>query len=380
MMPPTHHLGPELLASGLTRFTLWAPSQRRVQIRFPKSDRSLAMSRDERGYHTVTTEAPAGTRYAFMLEDGRLRPDPASRSQPDGVHAPSMVVDRDRPRSGFINRPLSEHVIYELHVGTFTPEGTFEAIIPRLDDLRRLGITAIELMPIAQFPGSRNWGYDGVLPFAAQWSYGGIAGLRRLVDACHERGIACFLDVVYNHMGPEGNYLAEFGPYFTDRYKTPWGAALNFDGRDSDEVREYFIQSSLHWTVACGIDGLRVDAVHAIVDHTATPFIQELTERNHAAARVRDRTIHVIAESCDNDPRLVREPPAGIGMDGCWNDDFHHALRSAITGERRGYYAAYGEPGQIARCLQDRFVFTGQFSSGFGRRHGSPAGDVPHGR
>ncbi len=375
------HLGAIVQPDRSTRFTLWAPKHPRVRLFFPESGKRLEMDASADGYHTLATAAPNGTRYGFELGDGPLRPDPASRAQPDGVHAPSMVVEWPSPPEPFKNRPLEHHVIYELHVGTFTSEGTFDAIIPKLAHLRRVGVTAIELMPIAQFPGARNWGYDGVLPFAAQWSYGGVAGLRRLVDACHGHGLACFLDVVYNHTGPEGNYLAEFGPYFTDRYKTPWGAAINFDGRDSDHVREYFIQSALHWTRDCGIDGLRVDAVHAIIDHTAAPFIQDLTARVHRAASEQGRAVHVIAESCDNDPRLLRDPAVGgAGMDGCWNDDFHHAVRAALTGERRGYYASYGEPGQIASCVRERFVFTGQHAPAFGRRHGAPAPDIARGR
>lgn len=372
------HLGARILPDGSTKFTLWAPKHEKVHVVFPQSGKRQLMESAQDGYRTLTTSAAAGTRYFFELSEARLRPDPASRAQPDGVHEASMVVDWSTP-APFANRPLEEHVIYELHVGTFTPEGTFDAIVPRLETLRTLGVTAIELMPIAQFPGGRNWGYDGVLPFAAQSSYGGVDGLRRFVDACHAHGLACILDVVYNHMGPEGNYLSEFGPYFTDRYKTPWGAALNFDGRDSDHVREYFIQSALHWTRDCGIDGVRVDAVHAIIDHTATPFIQDLTSRVHEAAREQGRLVHVIAESCDNDPSLLRSREQhGVGIDGCWNDDFHHAVRAALTGERRGYYKAYGIPEQIATCVRDRFVFTGQYSESFGRRHGAPASDIPH--
>jgi len=381
MMPGAFQLGAVPVDEAATRFTVWAPHHERLRIRFPDDGRSEAMTPEQDGYHTSVTFAPVGTRYLFELSNGNLRPDPCSLGQPEGVHGPSIVLPRPRSVSGFRCAPLHEHVLYELHVGTFTQEGTFDAIIPRLDALAELGITAIELMPVAQFPGERNWGYDGVLPFAAQWSYGGLPGLLRLVDACHARGLAVILDVVYNHLGPEGNYLSEFGPYFTDRYKTPWGAALNFDGPQSDHVREYFIQSSLLWTRDCGIDGLRLDAVQAIVDRTARTFIEELAARNHDAAAASGRRVLLIAESNDNDPRLVRDRiRGGVGLDGCWNDDFHHAVRTALTGDRRGHFASYGEPSQIARAVRDRYVFTGQYARAFGRRHGAPADDVEHGR
>jgi len=366
-----------------TRFTLWAPRHERVGLRLSESGRVEPMIARPGGYHTLDTEASVGTLYQFELADGRLLPDPASLAQPQGVHGPSAVMSRPPSvaSGAFLNPSLAHHVLYELHVGTFTPEGTFDAIIPRLPALRALGITAIELMPVAQCPGERNWGYDGVGLSAVQWSYGGLPGLLRLVSACHAQGLAVILDVVYNHLGPEGNYLAELGPYFTDRYKTPWGSALNFDGPDSDQVREFFIQNSLFWTRDCGIDGLRLDAVHAIVDHTASTFIEELTARNHAAAEESGKRVLIIAESGDNNPALVRSRSAGgWGLDGCWNDDYHHAIRSALTGEKRGYYAAFGEPSLIAKTVRDRFAFTGEYSSGHRRRHGAPSRDIDHGR
>lgn len=364
-----------------TRFTVWAPFHTQLHVCFTETGRVEVLTAGADGYHSLVTHAPEGARYQYRFADGRQRPDPASRSQPDGVHGPSMVVAQASGtlRPGFQNPTLSHHVLYELHVGTFTRQGTFDAIIPRLPELRDLGVTAIELMPVAQFPGERNWGYDGVGLFAAQSSYGGIVGLRHLIDACHAHGLAVILDVVYNHLGPEGNYLAAFGPYFTDRYTTPWGAALNFDGRGSDHVREFFVQNALYWTRDCGIDGLRLDAVHAIVDHSASTFVEELTNRVHDAASEQGRRVLVIAESSDNDPRLVRERRSGgIGLDGCWNDDYHHAIRAAITGDRRGYYAPFGEPSQIAKAIRDRYVFAGEYSSGHGRRHGAPAHDVDH--
>ncbi|HMN40910.1 MAG TPA: malto-oligosyltrehalose trehalohydrolase [Phycisphaerales bacterium] len=386
MTPHLPPIGAFPLDARRTRFTLWAPLHERMGLRLAGADRPLPMAPDADGYHTLDADAPPGTRYQFEFADGRLRPDPASLAQPDGVHGPSQVVARPfgAPPAPFANPPLAQHVFYELHAGAFTPEGTFDAVIPRLGALRDLGVTAIELMPIGQFPGARNWGYDGVSLFAAHSAYGGLHGLLRLVSACHAQGMAIFLDAVYNHLGPEGNYLGEFGPYFTDRYKTPWGAALNFDGPGSDHVREFFIQNSLFWTRDCGLDGLRLDAVHAIVDHSASTFIEELAARNHAAAENAGRRILVIAESSDNDPKLVRPRTiGGLGLDGCWNDDYHHAIRAALTGDRRGYYKPFGVGGggaQIAKAINDRFVFAGEYSSGYGRRHGAPARDIDHAR
>lgn len=383
MNPPLPQVGAFPIDDRRTRFTLWVPMHERVGLRMIESGRVAPMAAHAGGYHSIVTEAPVGSLYQFDLGDGRLRPDPASLGQPQGVHGPSVVLSRPSPAGPgtFHNPSLAHHVLYELHVGTFTPEGTFDAIIPRVPSLRALGVTAIELMPVAQFPGERNWGYDGVGLSAVQWSYGGLPGLLRLVTACHANGLAVILDVVYNHLGPEGNYFAELGPYFTDRYKTPWGPALNFDGPDSDHVREFFIQNSLYWTRDCGIDGLRLDAVHAIVDHTARTFVEELTARNHAAAEERGRRVLIIAESGDNDPGLVRSRGAGgRGLDGCWNDDYHHAIRSALTGEKRGYYGPFGEPSLIGKAVRDRFAFTGEYSSGYRRRHGAPARDIDHGQ
>ncbi len=269
-------------------------------------------------------------------------------------------------------------MIYELHVGTFTEAGTFDATSERLTALRDLGITAVELMPVAECPGSRNWGYDGVYPYAAQSSYGGPEGLRRLVDRAHGVGLGVILDVVYNHLGPEGNYLAEFGPYFTDRYRTPWGQALNFDGPRSDEVRRYFIDNALYWVSECHVDGLRLDAVHSIFDFSAVHILAEIAAAVHALGETLGRRTLVIAESDLNDPRIVR-PPAqgGFGLDGQWSDDFHHAVHAALTGERGGYYADFGTVGAIAEALRERFVLRGGHSRFRRRRHGAPATDVP---
>jgi maltooligosyltrehalose trehalohydrolase len=267
--------------------------------------------------------------------------------------------------------PLRDYVIYELHVGTFTQAGTFDGAIHRLDDLVSLGVTAIELMPIAQFPGPRNWGYDGVYPYAPQSSYGGPDGLARLIDAAHGRGLAVVLDVVYNHLGPEGCYLDAFGPYFTDRYKTPWGRALNFDGPGSDEVRRYFIANALYWIEDFRIDALRLDAVHAIADASAFDFVEELAVAVQRTRERLGRDVHLIAESASNDARLITQRDnGGVGLDAQWNDDFHHALYAIVTGERDGYFGDYGDAEHVARAYADGFVYQGEYSAFRGRRHG----------
>ncbi len=257
--------------------------------------------------------------------------------------------------------PLRRYIFYELHVGTFTPEGTFDGVADQLDELAALGITAVELMPVAQFPGERNWGYDGVYPFAVQSSYGGPAGLKRLVDACHRKGLAVVLDVVYNHLGPEGNYLAEFGPYFSDLYRTPWGAPLNFDGPHSDEVRRFFIENALYWITEFHIDALRLDAVHAIRDFSARPFLEELGRTVHLKSSDLGRRVYLIAESALNDTRLIRPAElGGMGLDAQWNDDFHHALHAVVTGERQGYYGDFGKFEQLLKALREGFVYSGE--------------------
>lgn len=365
---------------GPTRFLVWAPEADAVLLRLGSPARDVAMVAGPGGYFAAETDAPAGTRYAYSLDDGPDRADPASRSQPDGPHGPSEVVSHCFPwtDAAFRAPPLDRLVIYELHVGTFTPEGTFDAVIPHLDGLRKLGVTAVELMPIAQFPGPRNWGYDGVLPFAAQGSYGGVDGLRRLIDAAHARGLAAVLDVVYNHLGPEGNHLAEFGPYFTGRYPTPWGPALNFGEAGSDEVRRYFIENALWWIDACHVDALRLDAVHAIIDPTPLPFIRELAGAVHRRARERGLSALVIAESAANDSRLITPAECGgLGADAQWNDDFHHALRTLVTGDRTGYYADFGALEHLHKAMTGGFVLTGGRSTVHGRRHGSPSRHLP---
>jgi maltooligosyltrehalose trehalohydrolase len=334
-----------------------------------------------RGYHeALVTDVEPGERYFFRLPQDKDRPDPASRLQPDGVHGPSQVVPREFAwrDEGWQGLPIEDYIIYELHVGLFTAAGTFEALMSQLDYLVELGITALELMPVAQFPGRRNWGYDSVLPFAVQNSYGGPEGLKKLVDACHRRGLAVILDVVYNHLGPEGNYFMDFAPYFTDRYQTPWGRALNFDGPNSDEVRNFFIQNALQWVGEFHVDALRVDAVHSIMDRSPITFIEQLGEAVKREAARLDRRIYLIAESADNNARLVCERErGGYGLDAQWNDDFHHCLRTLLTGELEGYYRDYGEFHQLLKAYREGFVYSGEYSKFRRRSHGSSSRDIP---
>ena len=329
----------------------------------------------------VVADVGHGDRYRVRLDGGEAIADPASSWQPDGVHGPSAVVDARRFRwtdDGWRGVELLDTVLYELHVGTFTPEGTLDAAAGQLDRLAALGVTTVELMPVNAFPGERNWGYDGVFPSAVQQSYGGPEALARFVDAAHAEGLAVVLDVVYNHLGPDGSVHARYGPYFTDAYRTPWGDGINVSQAGSDHVRRTFIESACRWVEDFHVDGLRLDAVQSIVDPTAPPFLEELTAAVHHAGQSAGRTVLVIAESSANDPALVR-PPAmgGIGCDAVWNDDVHHALRVALTGDRRGYYVDYDGVGDLAVALERRWVFSGRRSIYRGRRHGRAADDVP---
>ena len=378
-------LGATYLDDGRCQFLVWAPLAQSVALHVVSpADRAFPLSQIELDYHTAIVDGiEPGSRYFYRL-DGKLEhPDPASHFQPDGVHGPSQVTDTRFAWTddGWKGLPLPDYLIYELHVGTFTAGGTFDAIIPHLDRLQELGVTAVELMPVAQFPGNRNWGYDGVFPFAVQNSYGGPEGLKRLVDACHQKGLAVVLDVVYNHLGPEGNCLAHFGPYFTDRYHTPWGRALNFDGPHSDEVRRYFIENALYWFHEFHLDALRLDALHAILDMSAIPFIQELATSVHQLGEGLERHLCVIGESAANDARLIREPvQGGYGLDAQWSDDFHHALHTVLTGEQTGYYQDYGCLEHLAKGYKEGFVYTGEYSPYRQRKHGSPCRDIPASR
>jgi maltooligosyltrehalose trehalohydrolase len=377
-------LGASRLANGEWAFVLWAPLIKRASVRLVGSrERLIEMEKGERGYHFAIVDqlAPA-TQYFYRLEETRELPDPASRFQPEGVRGPSQLVDtaafswNDQQWTGI---PLERSIFYELHVGTYTPEGSFDAIIAHLPQLAALGITTIELMPVAQFPGSRNWGYDGVFPFAPQNSYGGPEGLQRLVDAAHRHGLAIALDVVYNHLGPEGNYLGEFGRYFTGRYQSPWGQAINLDGEASDEVRRFFIDNALYWLEEYHFDALRLDAVHAIFDFSALHFLAELKSSVSVLASRLGRKIHVIAESDLNDSRLILPGErGGYGLDAQWSDDFHHSLHTLLTHERNGYYEDFGSLSHLAETLRDGWCYRGQYSRHRGRRHGnSPHGISP---
>lgn len=386
MMPTTQRnrreLGAMLTTDGRCHFCVWAPFAQQMTLHLiSPGSRRLPMERDAEGYHRLTVDGvEPGMLYLYQPDGGDERPDPASRSQPQGVHGPSEVIDpvfawTDDRWAGI---PLSSYIFYELHVGTFTPEGTFDAIIPHLEALTALGVTAIELMPVAQFPGVRNWGYDGVNLFAVQNSYGGAAGLKRLVNACHAHGLAVVLDVVYNHLGPEGNYLSDFGPYFTERYHTPWGAGLNFDGTHSDHVRRFFIENALHWITEFHIDGLRLDATHAMLDFSANTFLETLVAAVHQQAERLHREVVLIAENDRGDDRLLRPVElGGYGLDAQWSDELHHVLHTLLTGESFGYYEDFGRFSQLVTALKRGFVYSGAYSPFRGRQHGTFRTDLP---
>jgi malto-oligosyltrehalose trehalohydrolase len=368
--------GPECLPDGFVRFRLWAPACERIQLELLNQSTTFHMPPCGGGWHEVVCKAAAGDRYRFVLPDGRKVADPASNFQSEDVHGPSELIDfrmwpwesTGRGVEMWKGRPWNEAVIYELHVGAFTPEGTFRAAIEKLDYLASLGVTALELMPVADFPGSRNWGYDGVFLYAPDSSYGRPEDLKALVDASHARGLMIFLDVVYNHLGPEGNYLPLYAPqFFTDRHKTPWGSAINYDGPESQAVREFVIQNALHWITQFHFDGLRLDAVHAIVDDSPVHILEELAQRVRAEAG--DRHIHLILENEENqacwlDHRYTAQ----------WNDDVHHVLHCAITSEKSGYYADYlDDTAQLGRALAEGFAFQGETMAYRGRARGEPS-------
>jgi maltooligosyltrehalose trehalohydrolase len=376
-------IGARYLGQHRCEFVVWAPRHQAVEVQLvTPTTRQIPLQLADDGYWCATaTDVRPDALYRYVLDSGHARPDPASHAQPDGVHGPSQIIDHAAfawEDGGWRGMSPAEMILYELHVGAFTPEGTCDAILPRLDALRELGITAVELMPVAPFPGARNWGYDGVYPFAVHRAYGGPAGLKRLVNACHARHLAVVLDVVYNHLGPEGNYMAEFGPYFTQKYTTPWGAAINFDDAWSDGVRNYFIENALHWFSHYHIDALRLDAIHGILDHSAKPLLQELAERIAAWSAAAGRKVSLIAESDRNDARVIR--PASMGGDGLdaqWSDDFHHALHTLLTGETQGYYEDFGTIEQMATAFREGFVYSGQYSRYRKRRHGNSSADRP---
>ena len=375
-------VGAHFSGNGRCEFVVWAPFLKRVDLKtVSPQEKIIPMDKDTKGYWRTVADVPHGTLYFYRLESERDRPDPASQFQPDGVHGPSLVIDHgsfhweDKDWRGI---SPSEMIIYELHTGTFTPEGTFNAVIPRLSELMDTGINVIEVMPVAQFPGERNWGYDGAYPFSVQNSYGGPEGMKRLVNECHKEGIAVILDVVYNHLGPEGNYLWDYGPYFTDKYKTPWGMAINFDNAYSNEVRNFFIENALHWLKNYHIDALRLDAIHGISDLSAKPFLQELAERVEEFSASERRRFYLIAESDLNDSRVITpRVVGGYGIDAQWCDDFHHSVHTLLTGEKDGYYIDFGRIEHIVKSMREGFVYSGDYSEYRKRNHGNSSKNRP---
>lgn len=362
------------------RFTLWAPFAQTAELQLP--DGRVALNRSDNGWWAADVAgAGPGSLYSYVLNGGDPMPDPRSPWQPEGVYGPSCVVDHnafDWTDSGFIARPLPSAVIYEMHVGTFTPEGTFDAAIEKLDHLVGLGITHLELMPVNEFSGAWGWGYDGVDLYAPHHHYGPPEALKRLVNAAHGKGLAVLLDVVYNHLGPAGNYLSRFGPYFTERHHTPWGQAVNLDGPFSKEVRRFFIDNATMWLRDYHFDGLRIDAVHALVDNGAVHFVEELADHVQRLGIQLGRHFALIAESDLNDPRVVRSREmGGYGIDAQWSDDFHHAIHSLLTEERDGYYSDFHGLRDLAKALKQVFVYDGAYSDHRKRPHGRPVRMLP---
>ncbi|KYH43544.1 malto-oligosyltrehalose trehalohydrolase [Branchiibius sp. NY16-3462-2] len=360
------------------KFEVWAPKASDVDLAL--GEQRIRLTAAEQGWFTGDADAVVGDRYGYVLhtDDGesKVLPDPRSLSQPDGPDERSAVVDLgeyDWQDGEYTIPPLRGGVIYEMHVGTFTPDGTFASAIDRLDYLADLGVTVVEIMPVAAFPGSRGWGYDGVCPYAVFEPYGGAAGLQRFVDACHQRGLAVCLDVVYNHLGPSGNYLPSYGPYFTDAYKTPWGSAVNLDGPGSDHVRRYFLDNAMMWLRDFHIDALRLDAVHALLDSRALPFLEQLAAEVVMLATASGRELTLIAESDRNDPGTVSaRNVGGLGMDAQWADDVHHALHVRLTGETGGYYGDFANPDALPKVLRTPFFHDGTYSTFRERHHGRP--------
>ena len=369
--------GAEVASDGRVRFRLWAPGAERILLAIEEGP-TLPLEPREGGWHELLTdEARAGTLYRFELPDGMRVPDPASRFQPDDVHGPSEVIDPTAFTwpEGSVARPWHEAVVYELHVGTFTDEGTFASATRRLDHLETLGITAVEIMPVSDFPGGRNWGYDGVLPYAPDSSYGRPEDFKRFIAEAHARGIMVILDCVYNHFGPDGNFLPVYAPaFFTDRHKTPWGAGINYDGAGSRPVRDFAIGNALYWLEEYDLDGLRLDAVHAILDDSPTHLLDELAEAVRAMRR--DRPTHLILENEDNAASRLRRTAEGAPatFTAQWNDDVHHVLHVAATGEDSGYYKDYiGRTDLLGRALAEGFAYQGETMPYRGETRGEPS-------
>ncbi len=377
---PPSPFGPLVLPDGV-EFRVWAPKHDHMRLRLGEAE-SIAMKRMAQGWHSVfVRDASPGALYSYVLPNQRSAPDPASRFQPHDVHGPSEVIDSTSfvwSDAGWRGRPWEECVLYELHIGAFTPEGTFLAAIEKLDALVDLGVTAIEIMPVADFPGHRGWGYDGVFLFAPESTYGRPDDFKALVNAANLRGLTVLLDVVYNHFGPSGNYFPNFAPIFTDQHETPWGAAVNYDAEESHFVREFIIQNALYWINEFHLGGLRLDAVHSIKDLSDEHILDEIARRVHASAG--DRHIHLILENEDNEAsRLTRDATGAPAFyTAQWNDDIHHAFHTAATGERAGYYAEYaGDARKLARALAEGFVFQGETMQFSGKARGEPSAGLP---
>ncbi len=349
------------------RFTVYAPFREKVQVETDGDNpRKYDLQKTENGYWQAELETQSDMSYRYILDADAERPDPAARRQPEGVHGWSQLYAPDDfqwDENGWQNPELKDYIIYEIHTGTFSQEGTFEGIISKLDELKELGVTALEIMPVSPFPDGRNWGYDGVYPYAVQESYGGPDGLKKLVNACHQKGLAVILDVVYNHLGPEGNYLHDFGPFFTEKYKTPWGAALNFDDAHSDHVRAFFTSTVRQWLEEFRIDALRLDAVHAILDSGPTHLLKAMRKVADEVEKSTGRRHYLIAESDQNDVKLLNPyKKGGYGLDAQWADDFHHAIHTLATGENKGYYADYGRVEDLAKAFRQAFIYDGKYS------------------
>ena len=370
---------------GKCLFRVYAPDARNVDVELLGAGGFRSLAKSDQGYWEAVLEGVhPGERYRYRLDGRSPRPDPASGFQPDGVHGPSQVWDHAAFRwtdSAWQGIALDEFILYEIHPGTFTPEGTLAEVASKLPHLKALGVNAIEIMPVNQFPGARNWGYDGAYPFAVQNSYGGPDSFKQLVDACHAHGVAVILDVVYNHLGPEGTYLQEFGPYFTDHYRTPWGRAVNFDGAGSDQVRDYFIENALYWLREYHVDGLRLDAVHQMYDMSARHFLAELEERVTEFSARHGRQRHLIAESDLNDPGILTgRDGGGYGMQAQWLDDFQHCVDALLRGEESGYRRDFGAPDQFVKANREGFVYAGEYCPSRGRRFGSSSALRPPGQ
>lgn len=364
-------------------FSAWAPEKEQLflHLTYPVR-RRIKMQKEQWGYfHAELKEIMPGTHYLFSTDGETMLPDPASHFQPKGVHGPSEVIDHSSFKwtdDHWKGIPFRDLIIYEIHTGTFTDEGTFDAVIPLLDDIADTGINAIELMPVSQFPGERNWGYDGVYPYCVQNSYGGPEGLKRLVNACHQKGIAVFLDVVYNHLGPEGNYFPEYGPWFTGQYRTPWGNAINFDQEWSDGVREYFSDNPLHWFQNYHIDGLRFDAIHTIFDNGAVTIWELIQQKVKLLGQKLGRIFYLTAESDFNAPGVVRSPEiGGLGFDAQWMDDFHHALYALLDKKGGERYIDFGRMEQLSKAYKDGFVHSGEYVKARKRKYGASSAGIP---